>query len=319
MIEVLGVKNSNKIVPLKDDHKPMDPVSENMAIMTGKPVKAFIYQDHQAHLAVHMAAIQDPKLASIMGQNPQAQALMAAAQAHVMEHVAFEYRAQLEAQLGATLPPPPDTENDSGYLPPEQEVQLSQLVALAAQQLLQKNQSEAQQQQNQQQQQDPIIQMQQQELQLKGQELQLKQQELQLKAQTQQAEQARKDKELLVDATAKNDELTLRKAELDSKNHLEGIRIGGDAAKHKATQRVTAAKMAMDVAMHNDDMRVKGTQLGVDIARDKANNKLQHKKSIRDSVHKHANLEHQARQSDADRAHQLEMNQQQQPPPEETE
>ena len=169
-LEVLGIKNIGKLVPAADAQKPKDPVSENMAIINGKPVKAFIYQDHQAHLAVHMAAMQDPKLMQMMSQNPQAQAIQAAAMAHINEHIAFEYRKQLEEQLGVPLPNPDEV------LPEDVEVELSRLTAQAAQKLLAKDQGEVQQQQIQQQQQDPLIQMQQQELQLKAQDLQIKQQ-----------------------------------------------------------------------------------------------------------------------------------------------
>jgi len=140
--------------------KPVDPVTENMDILRGKPVKAFLIQDHEAHLGVHMAAMHDPKLAAIMGQNPQAQAIQAAAAAHVMEHVAFQYRKEIEKMLGAALPPMKDENKnaeDAKVLPPEIEAQLAQLVAQAAAKLLQKNTVESQQQQAQQQQQDPQL------------------------------------------------------------------------------------------------------------------------------------------------------------------
>ena len=188
MIEVLGVKNADKLVPIDDDQKPRDPVSENMSFLTGKPTKAFIYQDHDAHIAVHTSMMQDPMVMGQMGQNPQAQAMQAAIMAHVAEHVAFQYRTKIQERLGATLPAP-DVE-----LPEQVEVQLSKLVAQAAQQLLTMNKGQAAQQQAQQQQQDPIVQMQQQELQIKQAEaqtkakkvdgeLQIKQAELQLKQQ----------------------------------------------------------------------------------------------------------------------------------------
>jgi hypothetical protein len=188
MIEVLGIKNGDKLVPVEDDQTPRDPVSENMSFLVGKPTKAFIYQDHDAHIAVHMSMSQDPVIMSQIGQNPMAQQMQAAIMAHVAEHVAFQYRQKLQEQLGATLPAP-DTKMDE-----ETEVQLSKLVAQAATQLLQMDKAKAAQAQAQQQQQDPIIQMQQQELQIKQQEaqtkaqkvqgeLQLKAQELQLKAQ----------------------------------------------------------------------------------------------------------------------------------------
>jgi hypothetical protein len=188
MIEVLGIKNGDKLVPVEDDQTPRDPVSENMSFLTGKPTKAFIYQDHDAHIAVHVSMSQDPVVMSQIGQNPMAQQMQAAIMAHVAEHVAFQYRQKLQEQLGATLPAP------DAKLDEETEVQLSKLVAQAATQLLQLDKAKAAQAQAQQQQQDPIIQMQQQELQIKAQEaqtkaqkvqgeLQLKAQELQLKAQ----------------------------------------------------------------------------------------------------------------------------------------
>ena len=190
MLEVLGIKNADKLVPIDDDQKPRDPVSENMGLLTGKPTKAFIYQDHDAHIAVHMSMLQDPKVMGQIGQNPQAQAMQAAIMAHIAEHVAFQYRSQLQERLGATLPEP-DAE-----IPKELEVQLSRVVAQAAGQLLQIHKGEAAQAQAQQQAQDPIVQMQQAELQIKKQEadikalkvkgdLQLKSEELSLKAQDQ--------------------------------------------------------------------------------------------------------------------------------------
>lgn len=168
MIEVLGVKNAEKLVPVEDDEKPRDPVSENMAVIKGKPVKAFIYQDHDAHIATHTAFMKDPMIAQQMGQNPQAQMLFAAMQAHIAEHLGFAYRRQIEERLGVSMPAP-DTE-----LPPEMEVQLSRLVAQASQQLLQIHQGQAAQQQAQQAAQDPLVQLQQAELQIKQQEVQRK-------------------------------------------------------------------------------------------------------------------------------------------------
>jgi hypothetical protein len=190
MLEVLGIKNADKLVPIDDDMKPRDPVSENMAVLSGKPVKAFLYQDHDAHIAVHTSMMQDPKVMGQIGQNPQAQAMQAALMAHVAEHVAFQYRSQLQDRLGATLPEP------NAEIPKELEVQLSRVVAQAAAQLLQIHQGEAAQAKAQQQAQDPIVQMQQAELQIKKQEadikalkvkgdLQIKAEELSLKAQDQ--------------------------------------------------------------------------------------------------------------------------------------
>lgn len=168
MLEVLGVKNAEKLVPIEDDQKPRDPVSENMSFLTGKPTKAFIYQDHQAHIATHMSLLQDPMIMQMVGQSPMAQQMQGAIMAHIAEHMAFRYRAQIEEQLGVQMTAP-DVE-----LPEETEVQLSRLVAKAAQQLLQTNQAQAQQQQAQQAAQNPMLQMQQAELQLRAQELQRK-------------------------------------------------------------------------------------------------------------------------------------------------
>lgn len=168
MLEVLGIKNAEKLVPVEDDQKPRDPVSENMSFLTGKPTKAFIYQDHQAHITTHMSMMQDPMIMQMMGQNPMAQQMMGAVMAHIAEHMAFAYRQQIEQQLGVPMTAP-DQELDE-----QTEVQLSRLVAQAAQQLLQSNMGKAQQQQAQQQAQDPALQMAQAELQLKQAEMQRK-------------------------------------------------------------------------------------------------------------------------------------------------
>jgi hypothetical protein len=188
MIEVLGIKNAEKLVPLDEDQTPRDPISENMSFLKGEPTKAFIYQDHDAHIAAHSTFMQDPMIAQQMGQNPMAQQMMAAIQSHIAEHLAYLYRQKIEEQMGVTMPKPNE------QLPEEVEVQLSQLVAQASVQLLQQNMAMAQQAKSQQMQQDPLIQMQQKELQIKEQdsatkakkvdgELQIKQGELALKAQ----------------------------------------------------------------------------------------------------------------------------------------
>lgn len=168
MLEVLGIRNAEELVPGSENQKPRDPISENMSFLTGKPTEAFIYQDHDAHIATHMAMMQDPMVMQTIGQNPMAQQMQGAIMAHVAQHVAFSYRVKVEEQLGVPLPAP-DVE-----MPEEMEVQLSRLVARAAQQLMQTNQSQAQQQQAQQMAQNPEMQMKQQELQLKAQELQRK-------------------------------------------------------------------------------------------------------------------------------------------------
>ena len=189
MLDVLGIKDAAKLIPTTEDQKPADPISENMNALNGKPLKAFIYQDHDAHIAVHTTMLQDPKLMQMIGQNPMAQQIGASLQAHIAEHLGFQYRREIEKTLGVPLPPPDKP------LPEDVEVQLSQLVAQASTQLLQKHQAEAQAQQAAQQAQDPVIQMQQQELQLKAQQVQQKAQkdqaDLQLKAQQQQIERER--------------------------------------------------------------------------------------------------------------------------------
>ena len=232
MLEVLGIQNAEKLVPLKDgdEMKPRDPVSENMDVINGKPVKAFIYQDHEAHIAVHMAAMQDPKVAQLMGQNPNAQAMMAAMQAHIAEHLAFAYRKQIEEQAGVPLPPP-NAEMDEAT-----ELAISRLAAVAGQQLLQKNQAEAQMQQNQQMQQDPIVQMQMQELEIKKGELELKKQKLQ------------------VEAADKADRIEIEEKRIASQQEIAGLQVG--------------AKMATDQANLSAKEQMEGLRMGVEVARE---------------------------------------------------
>lgn len=165
MLEVMGIKDADKIVLVEEDQEPTDPVTENMEVLKMKPVKAFLDQDHDAHLAVHQSMINDPKIAAVMGQNPQAQVIKQALMSHIMEHVGFQYRRGIETQLGTVLPP------EGEKLGPELETQLAKLSADAAKQLLQVNQTEQAKQQAQQQAQDPVVQMQQKELQLKEQEI----------------------------------------------------------------------------------------------------------------------------------------------------
>jgi len=240
MLEVLGVKNIGKLIPTAEDQKPKDPVAENMAIMNGKPVKAFIYQDHEAHIKVHMGAMNDPKIAQLMGQNPQAQLIQAAAMAHINEHIAFEYRKQIEEQAGVDLPAPDD------QLPEEMEVEISRLAAKAADQLLQKNQSEVAQQQAQAQQQDPIVQMQQQELQLKAQEVQIKAQKTQADIQLDQAK------------------LELEKVKIESQERIEGARIGAktvfDKEKLQADQLAEGTRLGMENIYKNKDLEIRNQQ-----------------------------------------------------------
>lgn len=234
MLEVLGIKNAQKLVPLKDDEdmKPRDPVSENMDVINGKPVKAFIYQDHEAHIMVHMSAMQDPKVQQLLGQNPNAQAMMAAMNAHVAEHLAFEYRRQIEMQAGVPLPPP-DADMDE-----QTELAVSRLAAAASAQLLQKNQAEAQQQQNQQMAQDPLVQMQMQELQIKQGELELKKQKL------------------MIEAAEKQDRIDLEEKRIASQQEIAGLQVG--------------AKVATDKANLSAKEQMEGLRMGVEIAREAA-------------------------------------------------
>jgi hypothetical protein len=233
MIEVLGIKNADKLVPMREDLKPVDPVSENMNALTGKPMRAFISQDHQAHIATHMAFMQDPMIAQMIGQNPQAQQIMASLQAHIAEHLAFQYRQQIEERLGAPLPPPNEE------LPEEIEVNLARLVADAGKQLTQAHQQQAAQQQAQQQAQDPMFQLQQAELQVKQAEVQrkaakdqvdaqLRAQQLQLQAKKTQADNLLKAKdtqiaqqEVDIEARRTGIELAQRKREMENKLDLE--------------------------------------------------------------------------------------------------
>ena len=266
MIEVLGVKNADKIIPLPSDAKPRDPITENMDLMTGKPTKVFMYQDHEAHMQVHMALMQDPKIAATIGQSPQAQQMQAAIQAHVMEHMAFQYRREIEKQLGAALPPLPQDNNEDYDLPPEFEAQLSQLTAVAAARVLQKGQAEAQQQQAQQQQQDPLVQMQQMDLQIKQLLAQTKAQQAQMDGQIRMAEQQRKTQKDMVDAAAKLDELELRKAEISATQQLDAARLGVDIQKDKAAlaakQQIEGVRLGLDIGKARDDadLRRRGTE-----------------------------------------------------------
>jgi len=231
MLEVLGVKNIGKLIPNSEDQKPKDPVSENMNIINGKPVKAFIYQDHQAHIQVHMTAMQDPKITAMIGQNPQANAIQAAAMAHINEHIAFEYRKQIEEQLGVPLPNPDEN------LPEDVEVQLSRLTADAANKLLQKDQSEAQQQKIQQQQQDPLIQMQQQELAIKQQEVQIKAQktmaDIEIDKGKLELEKSKVENDQKLNAMEMGVKATLDKKKVEGQQVLAGVKLGLDATAKK--------------------------------------------------------------------------------------
>jgi hypothetical protein len=258
MIETLGVRNSDKIVPLPDDQKPVDPVTENMFAMTGKPLKAFIYQDHEAHIQVHMAFGQDPKMAQMIGQNPMAQQITASLQAHIMEHLAFQYRRDIEKQLGVALPPMPQDNTEEYNLPPELENQVAQVSAVAAQRLFQKDQAEAQAQQMVQQMQDPLVQMQQMDLQIKQMQAQTKQMQAQMEAQAKMEELRLKEQKNVIDAAAKEDELRLREAEISGRQQLEAARLGAEIEKHKAQesgkQQLEGTKLGFEIAKAREDM-----------------------------------------------------------------
>ena len=231
MLDVLGIKNAAKLVPMEDDQKPQDPVTENMNVLRGKPVKAFIYQDHQAHIATHMSAMQNPKIQQILAMNPQAaQTMQAVMTAHINEHVGMEYRKQIEQMMGVTLPVTGEDDEDSKPLPESVEIELSRLVAQASQKLLAQAQAEAQQQQAQQQAQDPLIQMQMQELQIK------------------QAEQQRKAVKDQVDAVLKAQQIAVEKERVETQAKNDADRNRFDALKTAAQMRDEKEKMFISEA-----------------------------------------------------------------------
>ena len=233
MLDVLGIKHADKLVPLEEDQKPTDPVTENQNVLRGKPVKAFAFQDHESHIKVHQMAMQDPVIQQLIGQNPQAQVLQAAMQAHIAEHVGYAYRNKIELALGVALPGADDE------LPPALEKEISRLMAEAAPQVLAESQAMVAQQQAQQNAQDPVLQMQMQELQLKGKEIEIK------------------EKKLIADATAKADELKLKEAEITSRERIAGmnaqIKVTQDdktrAAKEKEFTIATGVDMAHKKAL----------------------------------------------------------------------
>ena len=247
MLEILGVKHANKLIPLEEDQKPVDPITENQNVLMGKPVKAFAYQKHPAHIEVHMAAMQDPKILMLLQNNPMAPQLQAAMMAHINEHLGFEYRVQIEQQLGFSLPPQKDEAGEDAHMDPQVEAQLAPMLAQAAQRLLHNNMAEAQQQQNAMKQKDPLVQLQQQEMQLKQAELQMKQQnnqaEIQIKQQQLQIEQLRiqsqhdsamqtqqliaqtKEKQMQINAASKLAELNQNSGEvkIDALKHVASL------------------------------------------------------------------------------------------------
>jgi hypothetical protein len=242
MIEVLGVKNADKLVPVDEDAVPTDPVQENQNILTSKPVKAFIEQNHQAHIQAHMAAIQNPQIQQMMQMNPQAQGIMAAAMAHINEHIAFEYRKQVEQAMGMPLP----TKEQNKQVAPELADKIAMMAAQASQQITQQAQQQAQQQASQQKMQDPVIQMQQQEL-------QLRQQDLQLKAQKQAGDMA-----------AKADQLRIEEARIAAQKEIAAMQVGATAAaardKLNKNQQAEGVRMGIEVAKHKATLAMQQAQ-----------------------------------------------------------
>jgi len=253
MLDVLGIKNADKLIPLEDDMKPVDPVSENQAVLRGKPVKAFLHQNHDAHMAVHNMMMQDPMIAQAIGQNPQAQKIMAETQAHISEHLGFKMRQQIEAQLGMPLPP------EDEKLPPQIEIALSAMMAQAAQQVVQQSQAQAQQAQAQQQMQDPVLQMQMQEMQMKQQELQMKQQEAQMKMQMAQQDMQMKQQKMAIDAAALADKQELEQEKVSGQLELESMRVGAQIQESKvkmdAADRLAGIKVGADVRKFEEQQR----------------------------------------------------------------
>jgi hypothetical protein len=250
MIEILGVKNANKLVPIEDDATPVDPVQENQNILTQKPLKAFVEQNHDAHMMSHQMFIQNPHIQQMLQQNPLGQAIMASALAHINEHMALKYRLQVEQMIGQQLPPMADEndENQTPEIPKEMADQIAIKAAQATQQIFQQDQQAMQQQAAQQQMQDPVVQMQMQELQLKQQEVQLKaqkqQQEAQAKAQQLQIEAARIEAQKEIAAMQVGASSAAAKDKLQKQMESEGVRMGIDAAKHRAQMAVQRAQQA---------------------------------------------------------------------------
>jgi hypothetical protein len=255
MLEVLGIKNAAELVPLPDDQKPRDPVTENQNILKGEPVKAFFYQDHEAHIKVHMAAMQDPAIMQLVGQNPRAQQMQGAMMAHVAEHVGFAYRQKIEQQLGMPLPP------EDEKLPPEMETQLSAMMAQAAQQVLQQSQAQAAQQQAQQQAQDPVMMLQQKDLEIKAQkvqgELALKQQELQLKAQELAARQGEDPQLAAAKAQQEMQANALRQQQdLQANAMRQQQDMAAQQAKMRMSEQEHALKLQQNAQAHMQKLRM---------------------------------------------------------------
>jgi hypothetical protein len=246
MLSVLGIKNAEKLVPLPEDEKPLDPITENMNALKNKPMKAFMYQDHQAHIQIHMAMLNDPKIRETIGQNPQAPLIAQALQAHITEHVGMEYKRQMELTMGINIPYNDlDSDDEDTKMSPEQELQIARMAVPAAQQLLNQNQTEVAAKNAQQAAQDPVVQMQLKELQLKAQEVEIKMKKMQ------------------IDAAAKADQLELEKARISAQKEIAGMQVTAKAQAEKAN---IASKE-----------KIEGFRLGSDIGRSKAQMAMQEK------------------------------------------
>ena len=288
MLEVLGIKNPDKLIPLEEDMKPQDPVSENQSLLKGDPVKAFLFQDHESHIKVHMAMIQDPTIAQLIGQSPKAPMTQAALMAHVADHVGYSYRQKIEQQLGMPLPP------EDEKLPPQIEIALSGMMAQAAQQVLQQSQTQAAQQQAQQAQQDPVVQMQQQELQIKGREVAVKEAHLKLEEMKITGDQQLAG--MKIGAQIKDSQ-----AKLAAQDQREGLKIGADVAKTKQQMagndpRIEALRAQHSLAadQQRTQQQTSAEQMRAVMAAQQHNQNLSHKQQIHEQ-----NLKHQRAQAKA--------------------
>jgi len=259
MLDVLSIKNAHKLIPLPEDMKPKDPVTENQDVLMMKPVKAFQYQDHQAHITVHMSAMQDPKIAQLLQNNPAAQQLQAAMQAHVNEHLGFQYRVEIEKQLGISLPAQTDEAGEETNMDPDVEAKLAPLLAQAATRLLQQNHQEVAKQQAQQQAQDPLVQMQQQELQIK------------------QAEQQRKAQKDQSDAKLKEEQLQIERSRIDTQAAIETAKT---QAQIQSTRESEKLKMTADMLKHLSGVDKEHEMQGQDLLTKSLMQKTQHQHEV---------------------------------------
>ena len=247
MLDVLGIKNAEKLVPLPEDEKPLDPITENMNALKNKPMKAFMYQDHQAHIQIHMAMLNDPKVRELIGQNPQAPLIAQALQAHITEHIGMEYKRQMELTMGINIPYNDlDDNDDQTKLSPEQELQIARMAVPAAQQLLNQNQTEIAARNAQQAAQDPVVQMQLKELQLKAQEVDIKMKKMQ------------------IDAAAKADQLEVEKARIAAQKEIAGMQVTAKAQAEKANiaskEKIEGFKMGSDLGKARAQMSMQEKQ-----------------------------------------------------------